>query len=372
VSTNLLLHTKFKNTSPAYISFTMKSQQMDCILPSTTLPTFQNNNSSIDQSLQTVHDVSTRISKQVIIEKMKLLLESAKNKTLRLSDFMAALMETSTKSRKSLGALVAFLRKGGFVRTFDVHNHEKGKGLVTCIQMLKAFPIGDNKIDSTPFGSTTSKSYFLLKADLPLEMQIYKLILERGSIGITSSELMHHLSPFLSYKAVMKVLGILQGQCRSTKTVKKTGLAYIKSVHDFDGKMRLSRYFAVDVVSPAREGKSKKKGKEKVASNFAIPIGIQDDDAAGEKVKGDPVQDNISLDGECNHCKKLLDLNMRQEPSSSIHIAGFCSKECETLFLVNKTTATVSAKPAIHGRKHFLPHLDRSMTHPFFCGHSFL
>ena len=101
VSTNLLLHTKFKNTSPAYISFTMKSHQMDSILPSTTAS--RNNDSNIDQNLQVEHDVSTRIGKLVIIDKMKLLLESAKNKTLRLIDFMAALMDTSTRSRKSLG-----------------------------------------------------------------------------------------------------------------------------------------------------------------------------------------------------------------------------------------------------------------------------
>lgn len=383
VSTNLLLHTKFKNTSPAYISFTMKSQQMDSILPSATISSAsRNNDSNLDQNLQVEHDVSTRIAKQVIIDKMKLLLESAKNKTLRLIDFMAALMDTSTKSRKSLGlffiimqslslylflstlnltllltliyiigTIVALLKKGGYVKTFNVKNLEKGKGYITCIQMLKAFPSSsDDKID--PISCGARQSQFLLKADLPLEMQIYRMIAETGSVGIKSTELMHHLYPYLSYKAVMKVLGSLQGQCRNSKVIKKTASAYIKSVHDFDGKMRTSRYFAVDVVSPPPR---EKKGKGVIVP--ATDDDGVDTDAEADSGKKAEKEVKESLDGKCSVCKQLLDLNMKQgeeSMSSSSYITGFCSKECETLFLVNKTTAVVSANPPSHGRKFYL------------------
>ena len=282
-----------------------------------------NESSLLDDALQN-QDLSTRIDKRVIIEKMKVLLESAKNKVLRLDEFMAALSGTSTKSRRSLGAIVRLLKNGGYVKTFDVPDHEKGSGFVSCIQMLQPLPIGDD-VDER---YAEINSTFFLISDLPLETQILDIITESGSEGISSASLMYHFSPHISYKVLMKVIGLLQGYSRNKNDSKKQN-PYIKSMYDFDGKIRTSRYFSLRLMDSSKEKgkiKTSRKGKEIIRA-------------------ADPLK--------CIQCPNVLDLNMNE--GSTAGASGFCSKECETVFLVITTPAAESpSKSFVHGCRCFV------------------
>lgn len=327
VSTNLVIHQKFKNTSPAYISFMKKNQQLELInLNESLIPVEA---SKVDIDLQT-KNMATRLDRSIIIEKMKLLLEKGKDNTLRLKDMMSALIDMTSKSRKSLGIIVALLKKSGYLKTFDIPDplsklNAKRKGLITCIQMIKPLPTSaDEKFVADEFFDDR-ESTFILKTNVPIEAQVYNLILESGPSGISSFHLMNYLSPYLSYKSVNKVLNCLQGNTTKSKSGKKSP-AYIKSVHSFDGKVRCARYFATEI------GVQKK----------APEIGVQKKASSSKKKEIDEVIDPpVSKGLNCLNCKKLLDLNLTDDPEP-FKTEGFCSKRCQSAFLLKNNMVPLS------------------------------
>ncbi|KAJ3332480.1 hypothetical protein HDU91_003097, partial [Kappamyces sp. JEL0680] len=251
------LITKFRDSSPAYISYLARSTKVASIVSADNL---RIEKSEIDDLM--FENFETRLSKDESIAKLFLLLETAKNKTLTIEDLMEALqMDPKQKSKRKrfYQDLNPYINDGyvSLVRVPNANLGKSGKGSAVCLQLLKAFSAA---VEEQPIDAV-EEEVVPLKVDVGIETQIYDIIKSSGVDGIFTQDI-QRLVPTIGVKPLGKWLSLLQGldpHKTKTKTKTKRGKQFIKQTVCNIGRVKKAQFHTMDAFQ----------GKE-VANSFTV------------------------------------------------------------------------------------------------------
>ncbi|KAI9146582.1 hypothetical protein BKA69DRAFT_1163098 [Paraphysoderma sedebokerense] len=330
--THLCLSTRFAHLNPAYVSSVAskdhgsnisKGLEELCTSQNDVIYRASDPDDDEDDNVK-FPSLHTDIVKQKITE----LLDHALNKVMVCEDVLIALAIGVKKSqRKYFNRTLASMVKDGYIERINV---PKERGFDRCIRLLRSYqasiqssssfaPFAETSMDATTADGNneaeknaehTSAESFVgeggILTDLPLEMQIYRLVTAKGAEGATASELRQSLHN-LHHRPFNKFMS------RLLKTKKTPANAVtITRVAEFVGRERRYRYYSeegyehlekredgndLEVLNQVNNDLLSKSARERSKqidgeTTFHVPIGDESIALANEAAPTDDVVSN--------------------------------------------------------------------------------